>query len=59
MTFISTIKNYKDYLQCIQNWDSYSVKEQDELKNGIVIITHKTKNLKDSDIANIMLYTLN
>ena len=33
MTFISAIKNYKDYLQYIKNWDSYSVQEQDELKN--------------------------
>jgi hypothetical protein len=42
MTFISAIKNYKDYLQCIKNWDSYSVQEQDELKTGTVIIIQET-----------------
>ena len=32
MTFNELIKNYKDYLQCIKNWDSYSAQEQEQLK---------------------------
>ncbi|OAJ43890.1 hypothetical protein BDEG_27203 [Batrachochytrium dendrobatidis JEL423] len=26
------LKNYKDYLQCIKNWDAYSSQEQDQLR---------------------------
>jgi len=32
MAFTDSIKNYKDYLQCINNWDSYSVQEQQALR---------------------------
>ena len=32
MTFTDSIKNYKDYIKCIKNWDSYSVQEQQALK---------------------------
>ena len=32
MTFTDSIKNYKDYLKCIKNWDSNSVQEQEVLK---------------------------
>ena len=29
---IDSIKNYKDYLKCIKNWDGYSAQEQEQLK---------------------------
>lgn len=32
MTFINSIGNYKDYLQCIKNWDACSSQEQDQLR---------------------------
>jgi hypothetical protein len=32
MAPISSIRNYKDYLQSIKNWDAYSSQEQDQLR---------------------------
>ena len=32
MEFIDSIKNYKDYLQCVKNWDLYSELQQEQLK---------------------------
>ena len=32
MTFISFIKTHQAYIQCIKNWDSYSVDEQEQLR---------------------------
>ena len=29
---LDSIKNYKDYLKCIKNWDVYSAQEQEQLK---------------------------
>ena len=55
MTFTDSIKNYKDYIKCIKNWDSYSVQEQQALKKWYVITIRKTRKLKDSVIAAIML----
>lgn len=57
MTFTDSIKNYKDYLKCIKNWDSYSVKEQQALKKWYLNTIRKTRKLKDSVIAAIMLQT--
>ena len=32
MAFIDSIKNYKDYLEFIKNWDLYSELQQEQLK---------------------------
>ncbi len=32
MAFIDSIKNYKDYLQCVKKWDLYSELQQEQLK---------------------------
>jgi hypothetical protein len=32
MAFIDSIKNYKDYLEFIKNWDFYSELQQEKLK---------------------------
>ncbi len=32
MAPIIPIRNYKDYLQCVRNWDAYSSQVQDQLR---------------------------
>jgi hypothetical protein len=32
MACLDSIKNYKDYLQCVKNWASYSELQQEKLK---------------------------
>ena len=32
MAFIDSIKSYKEYLQCVKNWDLYSEIQQEQLK---------------------------
>ena len=46
MTFTDSITNYKEYLKCIKNWDSYSAQEQEQLKKWYRDYYSKNKEIE-------------